>query len=270
VTTDITTTSTALSAEDLALMAGDAEHAPQFSREELMTPQLRIVQSMSGYLKTGTPNYIREAREGDFIDTLTLTLRPEVDIIVCHYEQTYTEWGPNMGPLVKQWGTDPSGYDRAEGDYGMRKTADGNEIVPAATYYVLLKTDDAGGALPCVVYLTSTQYKKSRKLNSQLAATTTRGPDGALRPAPIFARVFHCTSVRESGDQGDWMGWKIDMGPMTLAVPGGRDLYMMAKAFRESILRNEVRVAPPRDIDEASPSRATTSPAQDDGADIPF
>ena len=226
--------------------------------------------------KRSHAEYIAEAREGDFIDTLTKTLRSSVRLIVCEERVTYTEWKPEQGPLVKMWGSDSSGYEAAEGDYGTRKTADGNDIVPAETYYCLLLTDDEGASLPVVVYLTGTQFRKGRRLNTLLTTFELKGPDGPFT-APFWARAFDCSTVPESNDQGSWMGWKIEPGPLTLTLAGGRNLYMKAKLFAEAVNRDEVQAAPPVDREtRAAPSdgprahepSGAGAPATDD--DIPF
>lgn len=267
----------ALSEDDLALMSGDRS-TRAFDQKDLVTPQLRIVQATSGYAKRSHADFIAEAREGDFIDTLTKTLRATARVIICEEAVTYTEWKPNQGPLVKQWGRDSSGYDAAEGDYGTRQTAEGNEIGPAETYYALLLTDEDGASMPVVMYLTGTQYRKGRRLNTLLTTFELKGPDGPFT-APFYARVFDCSTVPESNDQGSWMGWKIEPGPLTLTVPGGRALYQKAKLFAESVTRGEVQAAPPAeratpaaDGTEGSTRRAHgngTAPATE-ADDIPF
>lgn len=263
----------ALTAEDLALMSGDRS-TRTFDQKDLVTPQLRVVQVTSGYFKRSHADYVPGSEEGDFIDTLTRTPRKGARIIICEEKVTYTEWKPNQGALVKQWGTDSSGYDAAEGDYGTRTTAEGHEIVPAETYYCLLLTDEEGASMPVVIYLTGTQYRKGRRLNTLLTTFELKGPDGPFT-APFWARCFDCTTVPESNDQGSWMGWKIEPGPLTLALPGGRALYQKAKLFAESVSRGEVQAAPP--VDRATPaagpaerrSGGDAAPAAE-GDDIPF
>lgn len=267
----------ALSEDDLALMSGDRS-TRSFDQKDLVTPQLRLVQTTSGYAKRSSPDYVNGAVEGMFIDTLTRTLRDSARIIICEERVTYTEWAPDQGPLIKQWGSDSSGYDAAEGDYGTRKTAEGNEIVPAETYYALLLTDDEGASMPVVIYLTGMQYKKGRRLNTLLTTFELRGPDGPFT-APFFARVFECSSIPESKGENTWMGWKIEPGPLTLTLLGGRALYQKAKLFAESVSRGEVQAAPPAeraapaaDGTEGSTRRAHgtgTAPATE-ADDIPF
>lgn len=264
----------ALSDEDIALMAGDTGKQT-FNKNELMTPQFQLIQSTSGYVKRDTPNYLADAREGDFIDNMTRTLRQDARLIIARYEMTYTEWKPDMGGIVKQWGTDASGYEAATGDYGPHKTSTGNEIVAAATYYALLLTDDEGSSMPVVVYLTSTDHKEARRLNSLLASLEFKGGPNGTFTAPTWARLYNVKAVRKTNDQGSWYGWQFDPGVLTLASPGGKQLYNKAKLFAESIGRGEVQAAPMQRgsgvaADGQIGSQESGSGSADPNADIPF
>lgn len=279
-TTAVATTTAALPAlsdEDLALMAGDAGSNPEFKRNELMTPRILLLQSTSEQTKRGEPGYVNGAQEGDFIDTLTLTLRAELSLVPVHFETSYTEWKPNQGPLVKMWGTDSTGYDRATGDFGDRVTAEGNVIRGSFTYYALLLTDESGASLPVVFDLARTQTQAARRFNSMMATLEFKGPNGAFCP-PLFARTYIAGTQRQSNDQGSWMVWKFTPGPLTLALPGyGAALYAKAKAFKESIARGEVRPTPEaRQAGEATTSAQRTGQAMAEAArhaddsEIPF
>ena len=246
----------------LALMAGEAPTS-DFRAGDTLVPYLQIVQSTSAYVKRADASFIPEAREGDILDTLSLKLRPFAHVIPVKFENTYTEWKPNQGGIVRQWGTDRSGFDQAVGDYGPKKTEAGTEIVEYATYYCLLLDED-GGSQPVVVSLKGTEYKKSRRWNG-LLSTEMRGPDGKPFIPPMFARVFKLTTVPESNDQGAWSGWRIELDGLTLAQPDGRYLFEKAKAFRESIVAGTTRAAP-----AASESEPRTAAATDGGSDIPF
>ena len=246
----------------LALMAGDAPTS-DFKSGDTLVPYLQIVQSTSAYVKRADAAFIANAREGDIIDTLTLKLRAEAFVIPVKFDTTYTEWKPNQGGIVKQWGTDSSGYDRARGDYGAKITEAGTEIVPYATYYCLL-LDDEGGSQPVVLSLKGTEFKKSRRWNG-LLSTEMRAPNGAPFIPAYYARVFKLLTVPESNDQGSWSGWRIEPHCLTLSLPEGQYLYNKAKLFRESIVSGAVRAA-----QAPSESEPRSAASTDGGSDIPF
>jgi hypothetical protein len=252
----------AVSDEDLALMQGQS-HASDFTKDDMATPYLTIVQGTSPYVKRNEPEFIPDAREGDILDTLTLRLRTIAAFIPAKYEVHYTEWKPNRGAMVKQWGTDSSGYDAAEGDFGTRKTAGGNDITPSYVYFGLLIDDQTGGGLPVILSLTGTQAKKARRLNALINALELPAPGGGVFEPPIYARIYQLTTVPESNDLGSWSGWKIEPGPLTLTTPTGRSLFAKAKALRDQVDSGTVRAAAP------TPAQRTATEGAAD-ADIPF
>ncbi len=262
----------------LALMEqAGAEHG--FKASDLQLPWLQIVQSGSPYVKRTEPEYIAEAREGDIIDNLTHRLRARATIVPCHFEVHYTEWkkvpAGQRGGLVKQWFADSSKYDACGDAFGTRETADDTVISPAPTYYALLIEED-GGMMPVVLGMPSTQAKKARRLNSLIAMLEFRKPDGSTFPAPMFARAYDFTTVPESNDQGSWMGWKFDPGPLTLTLPNGMAIFKRAEALKKSVMAGEVRPAPPAEnVESGSSSGASRRTARQPGEpqgdeDIPF
>lgn len=257
----------ALDNDMLAMMAG-ARKTDDFKKEDILIPYLQIVQSMSPYVKRNDPQYLPDAREGDIIDTLTLKLRDKAAFVPVKYEVRYTEWKPNQGDMVKQWGTDRSGYDAAEGDFGTRTTADGNDIVPSATYYGLL-LDESGTSQPVILSLTGTQAKKAKRLATLISALELTDANGDVFNPPMYSRVYALTTVPESNDKGSWMGWRIEPGAMLLTVPGGRALFKKAEKLREQVDAGEVRANENAERATATSQREGAAESSDD-RDIPF
>jgi hypothetical protein len=268
-TNEVTTGSQAgvLSADDMALMMGDASARPDFGQDDMLTPTLRLIQSGSGALKRGTQEYIQGAAEGQFLDTLRRIPMDTCRIIPVHYVRTFIETKKvgNSRELVKLWGDDRSGYDAAHGDFGARTTDEGTEIAETATYYALL-LDEAEqlGAIPVVMHLGSTQWKAAKRLNTLAGTLTIPSPQGSFL-APMFARAYTATSVRATKGENAWMQWNFDPDALTLKLPNGKALYEQAKAFREAVMRGEVKTAPP---EEAGRPAAPGNDAPSD--DIPF
>jgi hypothetical protein len=273
----------ALSSEAMAKMAG-AAHASDVVEGGLLTPYLSIVQQISGYMKRTSPDYIEDAREGDIIDTLNLKLRAAAAFIVAKYEVHYTTWKPNNGPLVKQHFTDPSAYKRAQWkvvngetrEFGPKTDADGNDVVPSMVYYGLLLADEQGFSQPIIVALSGTQYGKARRWNALINFEMV-GPDGKPFIAPNFARIYHLTTVPETGGPGgdkSWAGWKIEPGPFTLNHPKfGEVWFAKASEFRKAVEDGLVRPMPPREnlAEDQQPARpAAGQQSAGESEDIPF
>lgn len=245
-----------------------AKHVDTFKAGELMIPWFQIVQTSSSYMKRNKPEYLKDAAEGDLIDTVSRRLRSTQQIILLKFETHYTTWKPNGGPLVRQWFADPTGYNAAsfpEGkDYGKKIDGDGNEVRPSPMYYILMVDAKTGRADPATMSFASTQAKKTRRINT-LAKEDLTGGDGMPFTPPLYARTFDVTTVMENGkgDNADksFGGWNLEVGDLVLSVPKyGEMWYAKAEAFREQIELGNVRPQPPqeaeRDLNEDDQERA--------------
>lgn len=246
-----------------------AKHVDTFKAGELMIPWFQIVQTSSGFMKKNNAAYIKDAAEGDLIDTVSRRLRSTQQIILLKFETHYTTWKPKGGPLVKQWFADPTGYNAAsfpEGrDFGAKIDGDGNEVRPSPMYYILMVDQKTGRADPATMSFASTQAKKTRRINT-LAREDLTGADGMPFTPPIYARLFDVTTVIETGkgDQADksWGGWQVEVGDLVLSVPKyGEMWYAKAEAFREQIELGNVRPQPPaeaeRELDDDADDRGS-------------
>lgn len=249
-----------VSAEDLALMRGDTDTSSDFKEGDLKVARMVIVQATSGYVKRDDPNFVDAARPGDIIDDVYKIPHKHVLFVPVKFETTYTEWPANRGDRapVKSWGTDASKYDASGTEFGTRTTAEGNRIVPSATYRGLMVTED-GSDLEVVVNMTSTQFKKSRTFNALIAGAEETGPDGVKFKPPMYSRFYKFETVTEKNDQGSWFGWKIEPGGKVLAAgPAGKAMYLKAKALRGQIEAGTARPAP------------AATPGRDDEDQVPF
>jgi hypothetical protein len=249
-----------LTPQEIEMMAADSGKQ-KFNIRELMVPVLKICNTAGGVMKPSSPDYVKGAKEGQLIDTLTLQpFDPPAQIIIVRFETTYIESKPKMGPTVKLWGTDPSGYQRAAGgDVGIRLTKDGNEIREVGTYYALLLRAE-GGSMPCIMYLGSTSWKEARRLNALLASYEILGPQGPF-VAPPYAKVYEVTTVPDSNEKNSWMTWKFNMGPITLSVPKvGRHLYERAKELEEAIDKRLTRIVGTADDERFAESQERAAP----------
>lgn len=266
----------------------EQERTDDFKAGDLVVPWLVLVQTSGGYMKQNNPNYNREAREGDITDNLTKRLRSHQAVILCKYETHFTTWKPGGGKLVKQWFTDPSGWNAARypdgKTFGNKIDADGNEVTQSAVYYILAVDLETGIFKPMVWSLASTQYGKAKKVNS-LANEMMLGPNGPFTP-PIYSRLFDLTSAIETGGPDgnkSWAGWVINVGDAVLANKDFGMLWTQAAIeFRKSIAAGHVRPMPPEsqgDAQDASYEEVPRERYEDglrkggqpaDGEEIPF
>ena len=218
------------------------------SKKDLATPFIKILQSLSPQVKRTKTEYIEDATEGMFFNTVTKELVNGSDgilVIPCHYQQRYVEWKPNQGGFVKDHGMDVKFYEGLnKNDKGIAITPEGNEVVRYATFYVLVVKKD-GSFEPAIISLASTQFKKGLTWNTTMRNITLRKKDGTLFTPAMFSHAYRCKSVPENNDQNDWWGWKIEKECLTPELNNGLEILAAAKNFYELVEQDKVKIQIP-------------------------
>lgn len=266
-----------IDADALALMEGD-DVRDDFRMQDVSLPFIQILQSLSKQVQKGEAIYIKGAEVGQFCNTATEQLwdgEAGVWAIPVKFQVRVTEWIPRSkgGGLVHDYGSDESVLADVEFNEATGKDtlANGNEVITTNTFYVLLVDVETGEIVSRgVIGMQGTQFKKGKKWNTMIEQFTLPRPGGTgrFRP-PMYARAYKLTAVPERNDKGNWMGFKIGDALNTLALPQGKDLYAVAKLFRESIDRGDVKVAEP-DADGGAASGGSNGRTIQDDEEIPF
>lgn len=241
--------STALALVDVA---GDAEqYRDEYKQSDLALPFLQIIQSNSPQIKPGDAKHIKGASMGMILQTVSgelfNALEQPMHVIPCAYIRQFVEWRPRS-----QGGGIIAAHDEVSGEKllatttkgGERGTRDilpnGNELVDTHNQFFLIVKED-GGFEPVLFPLTSTQLKKSKNLNSQLAALQVVQNGKTFRPARFYAS-FKLKTVLEVKDAFTFYGVKFEMSAPTLELPNGVELYNAAKQFRDAVTSGAVKV----------------------------
>lgn len=234
------------------LMSGGSS---DFGREDLSIPFIRIVQALSPVLQRGDVAYNPDAKQGMIIETVTPRLFDGdrgIIIIPVLYQRSYTEWAPDRGGLVQDYGSDPTILESCktvEDSDGRKKllTPAGNELAEAAQYYVMfsdLATQDGYQFDQAILTMAGTQWKKARDWNTNMSRVVMRREDGTPIKNPLpFAKAYHFHTLPEKKDNYNFFGWKISPLEFTLALPNGEELVKQAAAFRKLALSGRVKGA---------------------------
>lgn len=227
--------------------------------DDMMIPFVTVLQSLSPQLRKQQAEYIPEAEEGMFFNTATQELydgEKGIIAIPVYYLRRHTEWvlREKGGGLVHDHGEDSSVLKRCtRDDKGRDITPDGTHIVVAGTHYVMIVDEETGAVDRAVLPMSSTQLKVSRRWNTMMQQVNIKSPKtGKLINPASFYMSYKITTVPESNDKGSWMSMRVQRYKPVLELPEGRDLYMMARQFKEAISAGEVKTAPP----EEQPSAA--------------
>jgi hypothetical protein len=222
------------------LMNADAqEYTDNTSPDELTIPRIRIIQSGSEERKKASSSFIKEAEEGDAINTLTKEIfKGDVGFLFIPIFKriVYLEWKDRAkgGGLAKNYGEDANAFLSAavDQDTGKRISVQGNEIVKTYDFFGYIVDMKNKKASEVVISMSKTQAKKAKNWNTIMRNLTAK--DG--KQLPIFAGVYKFTTAPESNDKGSWFNYNIDFAGYTLAIPEvGKIAYEKAKNFIQSI-----------------------------------
>lgn len=243
-----------------AMLLADAAAAPQFNKDDLAIPFLRVLQKGSPEVNKRDDKYVEGAEVGMFFNTLTKELwdgeNEGVVVIPSAYTPSYIEWWPrdsNLGKgIFKDHGVDSSILQQTKRDEKTNRdtTPRGTEVVRSGQYFVKVVDPETGDTQDCVLALSGTQLKKSRNWNSLIKSLLVDRPDGQgkFNPAPFYMG-YRLKTVYESNDKGDWMGVSISSDQPTIHYPKGGELYQAARQFAAMVSEGRAKAAPVTDVE---------------------
>lgn len=245
------------------LMLADAEEDLGFEKGDIALPFLRILQSNSPQVKAKNPKHVDGAHDGHFFNSATNQTYDGdagLDVIPVHFTRQATLWlprGENDGGGFVREVPMPEALELlktcTKNDKNKDITPDGQELLIAAMYYLLIIDKAKGEFLSSVAFpLASTQMKKSRSWNAIIMNARLPHPSGTgSYRAPMHGFVYHLTTIPEQNAKGEWMGLKIQQdvpllkyvdGQPKESFPGAANLYLMARDFRALVAQGKVKV----------------------------
>lgn len=255
---------TALSIDVMDDIFGHAGEGAAFDSSEMQIPFVRVAQSLSPQLNKKKPEYIEGLSAGDAFNTLTGDRWPgETGLVVipCYQTTKYLEFVPRTSGGGFRGEIDPNDpiLQRTSRDGSKEILPNGNELVKSDQHFCLIVGED-GMTQPVVVDMKSTQLKVSRRWKTQIAMQKIKHPtSGHIITPPVFATMWHLTTTEETNDKGDFYNWSVDK----VGLIERRDLLQEAKAFRDSVMRGEVKA-------QAENPQNSGGGSQHSDDDIPF
>lgn len=228
-------------ADDSIFDTGGSTGFENVTASDLLIPRLTILQSNSPQVTRGQPEYNPDLKPGEIYDVgLGESFGESLLVIPVHYFKQWLEWAPrNSGKGLQEVHlTDAIMAKTEKNEKNKDVLPNGNYIAETAQFYVL--NMNARGRKSFIA-MTSTQLKKARAwLTKAQDIRITRG-DGTEFQAPLFYRSYILTTVPESNAEGNWIGWKIDMGPKLTELDNWKSAKQIIDEFRKSIDEGTVR-----------------------------
>lgn len=250
--------------DDIFETAGDGA---AFSADEMQIPFVRILQALSPQLNKNKPEFIKGASSGDLFNTVTGEVWEGDEgmvVIPCYQVTKYLEFTPREegGGFRGEIASDDPILQRTTRAGAKEVLPTGNELVKSDQHYCLIVGAD-GVAQPAVIDMKSSQLKVSRRWKTKIAMQKVKNPKTGQQATPaLYATMWRLRTVEESNDQGSWGNFNVELEGLV----SDRNLFMEAKAFRESIAAGEVKAAKDPEHQE-SQVNSRSAEAEDE---IPF
>lgn len=203
---------------------------------DLIIPRLTILQSLSPQLNERKPEFIKDAKLGQFCDTAIGEVYDELLLIPVYYANIALEWAPResgKGMIANHglWNETFIKNDLKAVQNDKRQWMHGDNLVQeTATFYCL---NIAAGGRRCFLPLSSTHIKGAKRWLTLITNERVPRPDGTEFQPPIFFRSWKTTKTHESNAKGDWFGWKFDPDQNIIELDPSKNLLKEAKDFLE-------------------------------------
>ena len=171
----------------------------QIDANTIAIPFVRILQKLSPQLNKNKPQYIEDAEEGDWFNTVTKELYGDsIEVIVLKFEHVYIEWLPERGGFVSYHSPENAERIAVDKTFGHWKTEEGNDLQENYAYICMIVGHEEEGIV--VMSFSSTSIKMAREWNRLM---TTHVMDNGKRALPYYL-VWELNATYTENDQGSW------------------------------------------------------------------
>lgn len=171
------------------------------SKEDLVLPFLKVIQSQADEVTRGKDKYNENVKPGDIYDSVTRTIYKDPEIVICGLKKYYSEWeGDVRGKLIAKHRLDSAAVKGAKKiakvspkgtPYYELESAAGNRLEETFGVVCIVKQDDV--VLPATFTLAKSAITVGKTLNTLLTMYQRQG-------VPKFK---FSTNVKQN-DKGSW------------------------------------------------------------------
>jgi hypothetical protein len=201
------------------------------SKQDMATPFLNVVQSLSPQRIKSSDKYITGAEEGMIFNSVTQELfegKDGVLFIPVYYEMVYNVW------VDRKKGQGFKGTFKTRQEADARAAEDPTwQVVDTQNHYVIFFSPTKKSWSGAVISCTSTKLKVSREFNTKLSELRVPSPDGkgVLTP-PRFATIWKMTTVEAKKDQHTFYNVKFSAADgSAVTYINDPSVYVAAKKF---------------------------------------
>ena len=201
-------------------------------------PFLIVLQKLSPAVDKDESTYVKGAKPGMIMNTVTKDLYETVTVVPVHYRKTFIEWVLRENGGGFRGENDPAVGRELQStcsvnDKNQFILPNGNQLSEAANHYVLVEGE--AGWEPVLISMSSTQLKASRQWMTQMKQATVATPNG-MQKASMFAYRWTLGTESQSNDKGKWFGWTLERDEQVDTI----ELVTDARITREAVAMNRI------------------------------
>jgi hypothetical protein len=224
-------------------------------KDSFAIPFLQILQKMSPKVDEDNAQYIKGAKAGMILNTVTNRLfdgKEGFDIVPCYYKRSFILWGQRdagggfkgeFTPEVVEQMIEHGQITVKDGVY-YKTPEDGSAVDDKKTdyfadtraHYVITIDPASGETGSAILSLASSQIKPSKMLMTALQQKKIDTPNGKRTP-PMFLNKVRVTTIGQQNDSGSWSGIVFTLNGLVTE----KDLFEEAKAFYTSVSSGAVK-----------------------------
>ena len=202
----------------------------QITQNTMAIPFVRILQKLSPQLDKQKPEYVPQAEEGHFFNTITKEVYgSSFTCIALKFERVYIEWRPNRGGFVGYHSVDNAERLAVDKTFGNWTTKDGNLLQENYVYLLIIEGHENEGLV--VLSLSSSMIKMAREWNRLML---THVMDNGQKARPYYL-VWNIRSEYRSNEKGNWY-----VPTVSFARYINQEQYIVAARERKSLPSRQI------------------------------
>lgn len=196
--------------------AGAGRGFEEADADSYAIPFLTVMQKTTPWCDPDDEAYIKGAKPGMFINTVTLEMYEEVSIMLCHFQRVFIRWAPRSAGGGFKGIFQPSAIAGMEASGVIKQSEEGRwyfplpdgtinetkcDILTDTRHHFCMIIDEESAPSGALVSLSRTQLKKSKNL---MAAARKKFE---LEGGDMFDWIYTASTRDEENDKGKWKGW---------------------------------------------------------------
>lgn len=206
---------------------------------------LVMLEKMSPHLDEDNLKYIKGAKPGDIINTVTGEFWPGgegLTVVPCYYDKKDVQWLPNRGGFVSE-------HDVSENLMSKTKRSDdgrsdqlpnGNTLTPTATFYVAYEKKDGTWDWG-IIAMSYSRLRSSREWLTKMQGIKFKHPQtGDSYTPPMYSHTYTLRSKKMQKEDKTWFIWDASVNDVIkdVALFGhAKDLHTKVK---EGVLKAKI------------------------------